>query len=309
MKCFYSSNNHSNTENWLKKNYKSQWGVGICKNENGEIEHVHYENKGDDFVSIDTPLTFSVFAAGKLYLTGASVPVKYKLNDNDWQSITCSTTGTLIADLQIGDIISFKSAYTEYRAFSGAGFATSFSSDRNLKFYAYGNINSLLKDTDTPSEITTLTGKACLRAVFKNLEALYTDGRPLYLPATTLSDNCYADLFYGCTNLTNAPELPALNLTIYCYSQMFVKCSSLVTAPDLPAINLGDCSYHWMFYNCTSLKYVKAMFITTPSTSYTSNWMNGVLPGGTFVKNSAAQWNVSGIHGIPTGWTVETASA
>jgi hypothetical protein len=29
--------------------------------------------------------------------------------------------------------------------------------------------------------------------------------------------------------------------------------------------------------------------------------MNGVLPGGTFVKNSAAQWNVSGIHGIPTG--------
>ena len=30
---------------------------------------------------------------------------------------------------------------------------------------------------------------------------------------------------------------------------------------------------------------------------------------GIFVKNSAAQWNVSGANGIPEGWTVETASS
>ena len=51
------------------------------------------------------------------------------------------------------------------------------------------------------------------------------------------------------------------------------------------------------------------MFTTTPSTTYTSNWVNKVASSGTFVKNSAAQWNVSGLNGIPSGWTVRTASA
>lgn len=30
---------------------------------------------------------------------------------------------------------------------------------------------------------------------------------------------------------------------------------------------------------------------------------------GTFVKNSAATWNVTGVNGIPNGWTITTASA
>ena len=50
------------------------------------------------------------------------------------------------------------------------------------------------------------------------------------------------------------------------------------------------------------------MFTTTPGTDYTSNWLKEVAETGTFVKNSAAQWDVSGVHGIPNGWTVETAS-
>ena len=63
-----------------------------------------------------------------------------------------------------------------------------------------------------------------------------------------------------------------------------------------------------MFEGCTSLNYIKAMFTTTPSSSYTSNWVKNVAASGTFVKNSAATWNVTGIEGIPEGWTVETAS-
>ena len=66
--------------------------------------------------------------------------------------------------------------------------------------------------------------------------------------------------------------------------------------------------YGNMFQGCSSLNYIKAMFTTTPSSTYTSNWVNGVASSGTFVKNSAAQWDVSGVHGVPTGWTVQTAS-
>jgi hypothetical protein len=61
-----------------------------------------------------------------------------------------------------------------------------------------------------------------------------------------------------------------------------------------------------MFNGCTSLNYIKAMFTTTPSATYTYNWVNGVASSGTFVKNSAAQWNVTGNDSIPTGWTVVT---
>jgi hypothetical protein len=51
------------------------------------------------------------------------------------------------------------------------------------------------------------------------------------------------------------------------------------------------------------------MFTTTPSTTYTYNWVAGVASTGTFVKNASATWDVSGVNGIPSGWTVETASS
>lgn len=44
----------------------------------------------------------------------------------------------------------------------------------------------------------------------------------------------------------------------------------------------------------------------TPSSTYTSNWVKGVSSTGIFVKNINATWNVTGTHGIPTGWTVQT---
>jgi hypothetical protein len=62
-----------------------------------------------------------------------------------------------------------------------------------------------------------------------------------------------------------------------------------------------------MFYGCRRINYIKAMFTTTPSTTYTDNWVNGVASTGTFVKNSAATWDVRGASGIPNNWAVETA--
>ena len=156
------------------------------------------------------------------------------------------------------------------------------------------------------------------------------------LPATTLADYCYYGMFYGCTSLThaperlpattmgayscywmfygcsslvNAPELPATTMADSCYYGMFYNCSSLVNAPELPATTLASYCYREMFYNCKKLAYIKAMFTTTPGTSYTYYWLHNTATAGTFVKNAAATWNVSGYSGIPNGWTVETASA
>lgn len=48
-----------------------------------------------------------------------------------------------------------------------------------------------------------------------------------FLPATTLVSNCYSNMFYGCTSLTQAPELPATTLASECYRNMFYGCSNL----------------------------------------------------------------------------------
>ena len=167
-----------------------------------------------------------------------------------------------------------------------------------------GNENECLivNASDLVLPATTLTNY-CYEAMFNNCTNLITAPE---LPAITLADSCYHRMFDGCMSLTLAPALPATTLVNNCYSAMFRACSSLTAAPDLPATTLVLDCYNAMFQCCSSLNYIKAMFTTTPSTNYTNNWVDMVASTGTFVKNSAATWNVTGISGIPTGWTVET---
>jgi hypothetical protein len=42
------------------------------------------------------------------------------------------------------------------------------------------------------------------------------------------------------------------------------------------------------------------------ATSCLAYWVSGVSPTGTFVKNAAATWDVTGVS--PKGWTVETVN-
>ncbi len=154
----------------------------------------------------------------------------------------------------------------------------------------------------------------CYASMFSGCTSLVTAPA---LPATTLQVGCYNSMFNGCTSLVNAPALPATTLSGACYGGMFNGCTSLVTAPVLPATTLTYSSsganyygcYHKMFQGCSSLKYIKAMFTTSPGTQYTLDWVNGVAAEGTFVKNSAATWATTGASGIPEGWTVELAAA
>ena len=149
------------------------------------------------------------------------------------------------------------------------------------QFNVYGNIMSLLYGDNFKGK-TDLTGyKAAFVELFKN--CMIESAENLILPSTELAEYCYGYMFNGCTSLVNAPVLPATTLTKNCYYRMFSDCSKL--------------------------NYIKAMFTTTPSTSYTDHWVYNVSSAGTFVKNAAATWEVTGYNGIPTGWRVETASA
>ena len=154
-------------------------------------------------------------------------------------------------------------------------------------------------------------------ALFANCNIRKAD--KLALPATTLTQSCYYDLFINCYSLTTAPELPATTLAEQCYSGMFINCYSLTTAPELPAttlnkapelpaITLAHYCYNNMFRGCSNLNYVKAAFTSFGDFAMlpTYNWLDGVSATGTFYKNAAATWNESGNNGIPSGWTVQT---
>lgn len=160
--------------------------------------------------------------------------------------------------------------------------------------------------TTAPELPATTLDSYCYAGMFK--QCSYLTNVP-NLPAMDLATSCYSSMFYGCTELTTAPELPATTLARDCYSYMFRGCTGLTTAPELPATTLVVTCYSYMFYGCSSLNYIKAMFTTTPSPSVTNYWVSGVASSGTFVKNSSATWDVTGVSGVPSGWTVETADS
>jgi hypothetical protein len=60
-----------------------------------------------------------------------------------------------------------------------------------------------------------------------------------------------------------------------------------------------------MFHGCSKINYIKAMFLYTNNATH--NWVSGVASTGTFVKNVNASI-ATGASGIPSGWTVETAT-
>ena len=157
--------------------------------------------------------------------------------------------------------------------------------------------------TSAPELPATSLASGCYANMFQECTSLTIAPA---LPATTLASDCYARMFVNCTSLTTAPDLPAASLADGCYYTMFAQCTSLTTAPELPATDLVSHCYSYMFAKCSNLDYVKALFISSPSSNYTASWLEGVSTSGTFVKSKDATWNVTGSNGIPSGWTILT---
>ena len=154
----------------------------------------------------------------------------------------------------------------------------------------------------------TTVKKQCYSQMFQDCTNLVTAPKVIGSSAMTWSgDYCWSDMFHGCTSLVNAPQLPATTLGTQCYWYMFEGCTALETAPVLPATTLNNQCYNGMFKGCSNLNYIKAMFTTAPSPTYTNSWVSGVASSGTFVKNSAATWTVNcGIATVPCNWNVIT---
>lgn len=250
-------------------------------------------------INIDDYVTFEALEDG-LTVSLSTNACEYCIDgDDNWKTLS---SGTATSSVNVGQTLSFRATISPTTN-TGVGTFT-----LGKKCNVRGNVMALLFG-DSGKDNFSLSGKTyAFHRLFYNATNLIEVSSG-FLPATTLNTYCYSNMFYGCTGLISTPELPATTLQQYCYQYMFRGCTSLTTAPVLPATTLSRYCYQYMFQNCSKLNYIKAMFTTSPSTSYTRSWVQSVASSGTYVKNSKANYTTTGANAIPSGWTVQTASS
>ncbi len=158
--------------------------------------------------------------------------------------------------------------------------------------------------TTAPELPATTLASQCYYSMFRGCTSLTTTPE---LPATTLASNCYKEMFYGCTGLVAPPSRLGTETAYRCCEYMFYGCTSLTTAPELPATILAGECYENMFGGCTSLNYIKCLATDISASRCTDNWMTGVAENGTFTKAASMSSWLTGVFGIPSGWTVQDA--
>ena len=219
-----------------------------------------------DYDPLATPLTVEALTAGT---------IKVNITDEDDFPVTLTTgmkyskdggtTKRLITqseDIPVakGDKVQFYGNGTDTQVHGNAVVSIQGTGD-GFQTKVYGNIMSLLDETGFATKTDLPEADYVFFGLFKNNTTL-TDASELLLPATTLTNACYQQMFDGCTNLTKAPKLPAMTLADGCYAYMFSGCQLLTAAPKLPATTLDISCYYCMFNGCTSLTsaYVKAAY-------------------------------------------------
>ena len=214
--------------------------------------------------------------------------------DGNWKTLAVDTATESINN---GHTLSFRGELTPRLSY-GIGTFT-ISKKCNLK----GNCMSMLFGNNASNNYS-LSGKSYaftrLFASCANIVNVSSN----FLPATTLCNSCYSEMFRGCTSLTVTPTLPATKIDSSCYINMFQGCTSLTTAPELPAKKLKENCYDSMFYGCINLNYIKMLATNISATDCLYNWVYNVSSAGTFVKKTDMTTLTTGDSGIPTGWTV-----
>lgn len=268
---------------------------------------------GSDTINVSVGDSLQIKAVGAWGTTGGDY-FSISLGSNSARCVLSGNINSLVHGDNFANATTMPD-YALYNAFydSSLHFSGCYTDISNLRLpattvgkYAYYHLFYGSHITSASELPATTLGERCYYGMFGSCTSLV---QAPDLPATSLASYCYASMFNGCTSLEQAPALPATTLEANCYRQMFRDCSKLAQAPVLPATTLVSNCYYQLFYHCRNLNYIKAMFTTTPSTTYCNNWVNGVKSTGTFVKNSAASWNVTGNSGVPSGWTVQTSNS
>ena len=195
-----------------------------------------------------TPLTLAAQADGKITVTFnngiiLANDIKYTVNNGAEQSIAKDTKGAYDIEVKKGDVVQLYSLNTSLGGGAVAG--------ANAFYGLFAGAEKLVNNTE----------------------------RLLVLPATTLTEGCYQDMFNGCKGIEKAPELPAPKLEKNCYQEMF--------------------------YDCAKLNHVKCLATDIKAENSTKDWLGkaGTEATGEKVLESAVPMTANSDDGVPTAWT------
>ena len=248
-------------------------------------------------VDKSTPLTFIATDNGKITISfkggvTLSSDIHYTVNGGEEQTISKSTEGSYEINLYKGNMVQFYSTNSALSSggASARGFTRAVADDAKyiniqttMNTVIFGNVMSLVKGKDNLASVDAIEANKAFYGLFAGANQLVNDQhRNIALPATTLKDGCYQNMFYGCKGIERAPELPALTLVKECYKEMF--------------------------YDCSKLNYVKSLATDISATDCTKDWL---VKAGTeaaskkAVVDSETPWVIDNDSGIPVGWTKE----
>ena len=248
-----------------------------------------------------TPLTFLPLDDGKITVTfynGITLAgdIHYTINDGQEQTIAKNTTGAYDIQAKKGDVVQL---YSQNSALGGGSSSAARALTRavdegakyinirpSMKTEIFGNVMSLLKGKDGLEGATAIEAKNAFYGLFAGADKLVNnDERLLVLPATTLTEGCYQDMFNGCKGIEKAPELPAPTLVKDCYQEMFAGCSKL--------------------------KYVKCLATDISAENCTKGWLTnaGTEATGEKVLETLVPMTPNSDDGVPTSWTAQTDGA
>ena len=167
-------------------------------------------NKTEYEKLLGTPLTFNIISSGTIYWktqnTAYTTTIEYsKDNGENWTGIT-STTGGTSFNVNAGDKVMFRGDNVAYGS-DGVDRNNHFSGSTAV-FEAEGNIMSLINSTGFATE-TTLSSAYTFYYLFNSCTGL-TSAEKLILPATTLANYCYQQMFAG--NISFSAEVNPVQL-------------------------------------------------------------------------------------------------
>ena len=248
-----------------------------------------------------TPLTILPQDDGKVTVTfnnGITLAgdIYYTINDGQEQTIAKNTAGAYDIQVKKGDVVTL---YSQNSALGGGSNSAARALTRaidegakyinvrpSMKTEIFGNVMSLLKGKDNLEGATAIEAKNAFYGLFAGADKLVNnDERLLVLPATTLTEGCYQDMFNGCKGIEKAPELPAPKLEKNCYQEMF--------------------------YDCAKLNHVKCLATDISAENCTKDWLGkaGTEATGEKVLETLVPMTPNSDDGVPTSWTAQMDGA
>ena len=247
--------------------------------------------------------------------------LSYSKDNENWTTTTVdSTDQTITIPVNSDDTVYLKGVANQW-CVSGTVY-TNIQSDVDIT--ASGNIMSILYGDNVANGYQGMFNGCTGLVIAPNL------------PATTLANACYSQMFMGCSSLTTGPQtLPGTNAASECYSAMFKDCVAMTTPPQkISATEFGGYSCRNMFSGCSAMTYSPEIGVGNSSLDGSSifltmfqncsnlskitflpkisgftygpfnNWVDGVAATGKFYLNEDYTGTYAyGNNAIPANWT------